>query len=110
MKSESAKLQDSDLKFRDFVREEEILQSIMKKGELYKLDPLHIRKLFSEIIEYSVRVQEQKLYKTNKGEAREGGHEWPTMVAEALIVICRKNPLWEFSAFLYFSIFSVFSI
>ena len=59
-----AKLQDSALKFRDFIREDEILQSIMKKGELYKLDPLHIRKLFSEIIEYSVRVQEQKLYKT----------------------------------------------
>ncbi len=62
-----AKLYDSALKFRDFVREEEILQKIIKKGESYQLDPVHIRKLFSEIIEYSVRVQEQKLYKT-KGE------------------------------------------
>jgi len=59
-----AKLHDSGLKFRDFVREEEILQSIIKKGESYQLDPAHIRKLFSEVIEYSVRVQEQKLYKT----------------------------------------------
>ena len=56
-----AKLHDSCLKFRDFVREEEILQTIIKKGESYQLDPAHIRKLFSEVIEYSVRVQEQKL-------------------------------------------------
>tara|TARA_Y100001954_G_C15823433_1_gene611117 strand:+ start:5322 stop:6491 length:1170 start_codon:yes stop_codon:yes gene_type:complete len=63
-----AKLHNSALKFRDFVREEEILQNIMKKGEMYQLDPSHIRKLFSEIIEYSVRVQEQKLYKTKDEE------------------------------------------
>ncbi|MBG09129.1 MAG: prephenate dehydratase [Halobacteriovoraceae bacterium] len=63
-----AKLHDSALKFRDFVREEEILQKIMKKGEAYQLDPVHIRKLFSEIIEYSVRIQEQKLYKTEVEE------------------------------------------
>ena len=57
-----AKESNQDLKFRDHKREEEILLRIMEKAKDFKLDPSHVRKLFEEIIEYSLRLQEQNLF------------------------------------------------
>jgi chorismate mutase/prephenate dehydratase len=63
-----AKFSDHDLKFRDFTREEEIIKRIVEKGKDFELDPIHVRKLFGEIIEYSLRVQEQNLFESDAEE------------------------------------------